>query len=275
MQKWNPFHASGIIISCTISPLLACLVTPSKLPDLWSVASPYRKYTCCFPSHIGFCGRVPSYTLHQLVQHGKPNSRHPAPVSVCHTAESTQDRFQNKSKHRIWIRDGLEISRKKCSHVKMGQCYVVMVKRADWAVRWASVRIPTLPLTAERPGTSPNLFELIKNALRSPLAPEITSHPFHDCQGPAGSGSSATLPLSLLFSLIGLGSGPWMLHALSHERSSAGATSSARNKPPLPLYSCPLHLLSTSVTPILISDLSVNVIPPGKVFLILPPHPHN
>lgn len=86
----------------------------------------------------------------------------------------------------------------------MDQCYVVIAERADRAVRWAWVRSPTLPLTAERPGTSPNLFEPLKDALRSPPCPR-DNNTILSMTVKALQDSSATLPLSLLFSLTGLG----------------------------------------------------------------------
>lgn len=174
-------------------------------------------------------------------------ARHSDPMPNCHIAERSQDIFQNKSRY---IQCELEMAwrefQKKCHHMKTEKCYVVMVKRAGSAVRWAWIWILPLPLTAVRPGTTHNLFEPTENPSMSPhcprdsvTIPKATVKTLHDLARMQLSFLSALKPswtcftsfeCSMFFPTKGT------LHVLFPQLGM--------KCPPL-LYSCLIHLVNT------------------------------
>lgn len=141
--------------------------------------------------------------------------------------------------------------------MKIDKCYAVVVKRAGSGVRWAWIWILTLPLASVRSGMSYNLFEPIKNPSKSPHCPrdsitfpKMAIKILHDLA------YMQLFSRSLLLSLHGPVSDPWMFHVLPYLRDSACAISPGRNEMPSPTLllplspifhlSCPFRCLRTS-----------------------------
>lgn len=169
----------------------------------------------------------------------------------CHMAERTQETKQGIECELEMA--GRQFQKKKHSCMKTDKCYAVMVKRAGSGVRWAWIWIPTLPLAFVRPGMSYNLFEPTKSPSKSPHCPrdsitfpKMAIKTLHDL---------AYMQLSLLLSLHGPVSDPWMFHVLPYLRDSACAIYPGGTEmpsptlllPPSPIchLSCPFRCLKT------------------------------
>jgi len=168
----------------------------------------------------------------------------------CYMAERTQETKQG-------IECELEMAwrrfQKKNSCMKIDKSHAVMVKRAGSGVRWAWIWIPTLPLHLWDLEWVIISLRLLKTLPSLPIAPEIASPLPRWLSRPC---MIWLIFNSLLLSLHGPVSDPWMFPVLPYLRDSACAISPGGSEmpsptlllPPLPIFhlSCPFRYLRTS-----------------------------